>query len=108
MNKLKDIVSRVCQRGQTLEIPAALTGHFTPNAHILTTVVVNGDTAKVFPVHVAPCAADICPGTAGQAQRLYHFIRRMLLGCEGKPIVDYNVLFDIAVHGNPPYSLDCR
>ena len=80
MNKLENIFPFIGKRGQILEIPAPLAGHLAPHAHILSAIVVNGDTAEVFAVHISSGPRHFRPGTMGQAQGLYNFFRCVVFG----------------------------
>ena len=87
MDKVQQLVPLAGQGSQVLEIPAALAGHLTPYAHILPAIVVDGDTAEIEPVHIAPCALGLRPGTLLQAQGLNKLLRRVLLAGERQPVV---------------------
>ena len=65
------------QRGERFKRAAALTGHFTPDAHIGTAVIVNGDAGEVFTILIALCAFGVRPRNIGKAERVYDLLRCM-------------------------------
>ena len=87
MDKVQQLVPLAGQSSQVLEIPAALAGHLAPYAHVFPAIVVDGDTAEIEPVHIAPGALGLRPGTLLQAQGLNKLLRRVLLAGERQPIV---------------------
>ena len=82
MDERKQIFPLIGQCGEILKIPAALTGHFTPDTHILTTIVMDGDTAKIEPVHVATGTLCLSPRTMRHTKGLNQLLRSMLLAGE--------------------------
>ena len=79
MNEGQQIFPLIRQRGKILKIPAALARHLTPHAHVLAAIIMDRDTAKVQPIHVAAGTLGFCPGTVAQAQCLNDFFRCVAL-----------------------------
>ena len=65
------------QRGERFKRAAALTGHFTPDAHIRTAVIVNGDAGEVFTILIALCAFGVRPQHMGKAKRVNDLLGSM-------------------------------
>ena len=65
------------QRGERFKRAAALTGHFTPDAHIGTAVVVDGNAGKVFAILIALCAFGVRPRHMRETERIYDLLRCM-------------------------------
>ena len=65
------------QRGERFKRAAALTGHFTPDAHIGTAVIVNGDAGEVFTILIALCAFGVRPRHMEETERIYDLLRCM-------------------------------
>ena len=81
---------------------AALAGHFTPDTHIITAVIVDRNRTEILAITITVRAFDDLPGASLKTQHADHIVRGKNFRCKRKPVIkDYVLLQDI--HNLPPF-----